>query len=241
MLLSDTLVFIVIVAAIGVSVASGKIDRAGGVAGGLITYVLFLGSGWLGVILIGAFFVLGTLASHWKQSRKTALGVAEERGGQRGWRNVVANAGVAALVAFMSWPHLVPTDTAQLLVSACFAAALSDTWSSELGNVYGSRFYNVLTGKADQRGRDGVVSIEGSVAGVLGSAVIAGVYGLYSASLTGAITVWVAGMVGNLMDSVLGATLERKGTIGNHAVNFLNTLTAVLLAYLLVKNDSISS
>ena len=235
MILNDLLVILFIIGAVAVSIASGKIDRVGGVVGGLITYLLFLGTGGLGILLIGTFFVLGTLASRWQQRQKTERGLAEARGGQRGARNVVANAGVAGAVAALSWWNPAYAATSQLLVAACFAAALSDTWSSELGNVYGTRFFNVLTGKPDQRGRDGVISLEGSVAGVLGSGVMTGLYGLFEGLSTGMIIVWVAGIAGNLMDSVLGATWERRGMIGNHTVNFLNTLTAAILAFLFVR------
>jgi uncharacterized membrane protein len=48
-------------------------------------------------------------------------------------------------------------------------------------------------------------------------------------------TFWLivlTGTIGNLADSILGATYERKGAIGNNAVNFLNTLIAALLIWL---------
>ena len=38
------------------------------------------------------------------------------------------------------------------------------------------------------------------------------------------------GTVGNLTDSVLGATLERQQRLSNNAVNFLNTLVGALVA-----------
>jgi uncharacterized membrane protein len=39
-----------------------------------------------------------------------------------------------------------------------------------------------------------------------------------------------AGVVGAMADSLLGATLERRGLLDNEAVNFLATLTAAWLA-----------
>lgn len=241
MTLNDVLAILAITGAVSISIISGKIDRVGGVVGGLITYFLFLGIGSLGIALIGSFFVLGTFASWWKQEQKAAWNVAEARGGQRGWRNVIANAGVAGIIATVSWWEPDYVDSARLLVSACFASALSDTWSSEFGNIYGNRFYNVLTGKRDQRGRDGVVSLEGSAAGVLGSGIIALLYGTFEGIGYRVGIVVIAGVAGNLMDSIVGATLERKGLVGNHTVNFLNTLTAALLAYFFVKSCSIST
>jgi uncharacterized membrane protein len=43
----------------------------------------------------------------------------------------------------------------------------------------------------------------------------------------------VAGIFGNLCDSILGASLERKQFIGNNTVNFLNTLFAAIFALLM--------
>jgi len=40
-------------------------------------------------------------------------------------------------------------------------------------------------------------------------------------------------MLGNLFDSVIGATFERNGLIGNNFVNFLNTLFAALIGFIL--------
>src|SRR5213593_3568426 len=78
---------------------------------------------------------------------------------------------------------------------------------------------------------DGAVSIIGTLAGILSAAVIAGIsiaVGLlpwqYLPNCLGAAT---AGM---FFDSVLGASLERQGRIGNDAVNLLSTLLAAILA-----------
>lgn len=235
MVSESTGVLLFIVVAVAASVLSRKIDTVGGLSGGLITYGLFLAAGGLGVMLIGGFFVLGTLASVWKLRQKDALGLAETRNVRRGWRNVVANAGAAGLVAAAVVGHWLDTATGQILIAAAFASALSDTWSSELGNVYGRNFYHVLTGKRDQRGRDGVVSTEGSLAGLAGSGVMATLYGLFYGFDRAVIIISLAGILGNLTDSVLGATLERRGILNNHGVNFLSTAVAVLLAYFLVK------
>lgn len=238
--MDDVWVILVIIGAIAVSVFSSKIDAPGGLAGGGITYLLYLSIGWFGIVLMGFFFALGTAASLWKLRSKQEMGLAEDHNGRRGWPHVIANSGVSGLLALAAWLAPAYQATGSLLIAACFAAALSDTWSSELGNVYGTNYYHLLTGQRGTRGRDGVVSAEGSLAGVAGSGVMAVLYGLFFGFNGATLIVLAAGVVGNLTDSVLGATLERRGILGNHAVNFLSTVTAALVAYFLLKNCSIS-
>ena len=74
------------------------------------------------------------------------------------------------------------------------------------------------------RGENGVVSVEGTLLGAAGSAVVAAAYCLALGWGPWAWWLPVAGTVGNAVDSVLGATLERRGVLGNNAVNLLNTL-----------------
>jgi uncharacterized membrane protein len=114
----------------------------------------------------------------------------------------------------------------QLAAAASLASASADTLSSELGSIYGKRFYNILTFKKDICGLDGVVSLEGTLWGIAGSAMIAVIH-IASYGYSGlAFWILLAGFIGNIADSVLGASLERKGWLKNDAVNLLNTLVA---------------
>ncbi|MCB2408965.1 DUF92 domain-containing protein [Hymenobacter lucidus] len=215
------------------SVRAGKLTWAGALTGGLLGVLIFLGAGFWGVGLLALFFLLGTLASAWKVAEKRRLGVAEENKGRRTAGQALSNAGVAALCGLLAWAFPEHSGLFQLMLAGSFAAATADTLSSELGNIYGRRYYNAWTFKPDTRGLNGVISLEGTLLGLAGSTLIAAVYCLGVGWHRGFFWLLVAGTVGNLADSLLGATVERRHYVSNNAVNTLNTAVGAQTAALL--------
>ncbi|UOQ68615.1 DUF92 domain-containing protein [Hymenobacter volaticus] len=235
-MLSWFVVLLVLGAGMTYSVRTGKLTLLGAATGGLLGVLLFLGAGFTGLALLAVFFLLGSAASAWKRLDKQRLGLAEANQGRRTAAQALANAGVASGAGLLSWLLPAHAQFFQLLLAGSLAAATADTLSSELGNVYGRRFYHILTLRPDVRGRDGVVSLEGTALGLVGSAIIASVYSIGLGWHWGFGWVLLAGAIGNLADSVLGATLERQGMLSNNAVNTLNTLVGagtVALCYAL--------
>jgi uncharacterized protein (TIGR00297 family) len=232
MLLNYLPVIFVLLAGMVLSVLFKKLTLPAALTGGIIGFLVFAGTGYMGIVMMATFFIAGTVATSWKSKLKAALGVAESHTGRRNAIQVLANAGVAAVIGLLSLLHPTYGLYFQLMIGVCFSAATADTLSSELGTVYGRRFYNIMTLRRDKRGLDGVISLEGTFFGLAGSMLIAAIYGVTMGGWTDGIWVIVlCGTFGNLADSVMGATLERKGRLSNDAVNFLNTLSAVLLAW----------
>lgn len=214
------------------SVKANKLTPAAAIAGWLIAVLLLMTTGFIGVLLMAAFFLLGTFATSHRLLQKQQLHLAETNKGRRTAGQVFANAGVAgvcSILVFFSPGH---THLLKLMIAGSFASATADTLSSELGNVYGRRYYNILSFKRDVRGRDGVISLEGTLLGVAGSAVIALIYAMGERNYSAILLLLAAGTVGNMADSILGATLERKGRLTNNQVNFLNTLIGALVMLL---------
>ncbi|QNF31586.1 DUF92 domain-containing protein [Adhaeribacter swui] len=210
------------------SVVTRKLTVAGAFTGGALGIAIFLGTGYVGLIMLGVFFVLGTLATSWKLKYKQSLGLAELNKGRRTAGQAFANGGVAAIMGLLAWVFPEHATVYRVMLAAGFAAATADTLSSELGNVYGRRFYHVLTGKKAMRGQNGVISLQGTLLGILGSGIISAIYGFSFGWGTPVLGIVVAGTIGNFFDSILGTTLENRGWLSNNAVNFLNTLVGAL-------------
>jgi uncharacterized protein (TIGR00297 family) len=169
-----------------------------------------------------ALFALTFVATRYGRKRKEARGLAEARSGRRA-SQVVANLGVAALCAAVGW------------YAGCIAAlaeAAADTVSSEIGQTLGGKAWLITTFRRVEAGQDGGVSFAGTLAGVLAAAVVVTAGSVHHA-LWG--VVFVAACAGLLFDSLLGATVEEWGWLGNDLVNFLSTLFAAGVAWVLLR------
>lgn len=232
----DTIIVaFIILAGIILSIVLKKLTVIAALTGGIIALLLLLATGYGGVVLMATFFIVGTAATSWQIEYKRKLQLAEENKGRRTTMQVLANAGVAGILSLFILLKLADTQLFYTMIAASFAAATSDTLSSEMGNIYGRSFYNIVTFKKDEKGLDGVVSFEGLMFGVLGSTIIALIAQPFlDSNWKETLIIAIAGVAGNLFDSILGAIAERKNIIGNNTVNFLNTLIAALIAALLM-------
>lgn len=209
-----------------------KLTLAGTIIAGFIAIRIYYGFIFPGIAMLAAFFILATIATSFGKNQKKIFEEQAEPE-RRDAYQVLANGGVAGILGVLNSfiPWLIYPCPLIVLMAASLASATADTLSSELGTIYGKRFYNILTLKPDERGKDGVISIEGTLVGIAGSAIIALIFACCFGWNSHAAIIVIAGTAGNLFDSLLGATLERKGYLKNNSVNFLNTLFAALVAW----------
>lgn len=185
-----------------------------------------------------AVFVLADVATRLGREQKMRLGTAERHG--RTAAQVAANLGMAALacdgvapswLAGSSWlSHAAPA----LLLAAGLAPlveAAADTVSSEVGQVLGGLPYMITTQRRVEAGTDGGVSLIGTLSGLTAAGIVAavGAWALGGGRAMFAISC-AGGVFGLFFDSLLGATLERRGWLNNDAVNYLSTISAAAFA-----------
>jgi len=159
--------------------------------------------------LLLAFFVLSTLLSH--------------RGTARNERQVIANGGIAALAALAgNW----------LWFAGAIAAANADTWATEIGSHSRTPPRLITSWARVSAGTDGGMTLLGTAGGVAGAAFIAGVS--YLLGQRGVLVIATGGVVGMLLDSLLGATVQGKVRwMDNDAVNLAATLAGAACAGLI--------
>lgn len=198
------------------------LDATSSVAGTIMAYMIIFARGFDWFLLLMLFFGCSMAVTKYKYARKKKFGLSQKR---RTIENVLGN-GIAPLI-FALWGN-------PYSFVASLAAATSDTFSSEIGVLSNEDPVSVLDFKTRmKRGENGAVSTLGNIAMIAG----AGIMSLAALLVFGDWAVfWVAlwlGAFGSVLDSVIGATLENSGTIGNAVTNFLACFTAGVIALLI--------
>ena len=190
------------------ALALKAVDKRGMAAGVCVGTAVYVGFGLRGFALLALFAVLGSI--RWEKGK---------RRGARSARHVLANGAVGALLglAASALPSAPPVLTAAFAGSV--AAAAADTVSGEVGQAWGGRPVLITSFRPVSKGENGGVTLIGTLAG----AVAAGAMALAALAMGIETPFWAVlagGVLGNGADSLLGAALERRGLIGNSAVNF---------------------
>ena len=222
---------------------------AAAATGGLICFLTGLGTARLerpvalsGLLPLAALFMLTFAATRAGKAKKLKARLAESASG-RSASQVLANLGVAGLVAggFLAivvdrfGPKPVPIGPSlwpgPILLLAALCEATADTLASEMGQAFGGVPILLTTLRRVPAGTDGAVTVLGTVSGIVGAGVVA-VAGWFALGLgwRACLIALLSGVAGLFFDTLLGATVERAGWLGNDLVNFTSTLFAVVVA-----------
>ena len=208
--------------AIGLAAWRLKALSLGGAAAAALIGALVFGLGgaaW--AVLLLAFFLSSSGLSKAFKTRKGGIEAEFAKGNRRDAGQVLANGGIAVLLV-LGWLVF----PGQAWVWAAFAGAMAavnaDTWATELGVLSPTSPRLLTTGRVVPGGTSGAVSLVGTLAALSGSvfiAILAAVIpGWFSSAAlvdtspihAGGIFVSVSlgGLVGALVDSLLGASLQ---------------------------------
>jgi uncharacterized protein (TIGR00297 family) len=195
----------------------GSLDMSGALGAVAIGTLVFGLGGWLWGILLVLFFVTSSLLSHFKERDKLALNEKFAKTGGRDLAQTLANGGFGALLALgFAWS---PQPTLFLAYLGAMATVNADTWATEVGVLSKSPPRLITSLRVVPRGTSGGVTTLGTLATVVAAALI-GVTGFLGVPLLPGVfppgfdyrlLIWasvVGGVVGSLLDSLLGATVQ---------------------------------
>jgi uncharacterized protein (TIGR00297 family) len=198
---------------------------------------------WLLLLLV--FLITSFGITRYRFDWKKSEGFQEGSKGERTWRNVLANGAIPTAIAFASFlaeaagpsGDFFGKDIASYMFVSAIAVAASDTAASEIG-IVDPKVFMITTGKPVKRGTDGGVSLTGTFAAFIAAAYTSVVSyvvfaGIDTELLQGPATLFIpmlCGFLGCQIDSVIGATWERRKKIGKLGNNFLSIALGTLIA-----------
>jgi uncharacterized protein (TIGR00297 family) len=188
----------------------GSLSASGAVAAAVIGGVIFGFGGLSWAILLLLFFISSSLLSRAYSRRKKAMKEKFAKGSRRDHGQVLANGGLAAVLALVQW---FAPDQLWLWIAFAggMAAVNADTWATELGVLSPVAPRLITNGKVVPRGTSGGVTLIGYLATLAGAGIIGLAAALFTPTMPGvevAIVVLLGGLAGATVDSLLGATVQ---------------------------------
>ncbi|XP_034019157.1 transmembrane protein 19 [Thalassophryne amazonica] len=215
-----------------------SLDGSGALAALLVGFVLTMANySFFSSLLV--FFYTCSKLTRWGGAQKKKIDAEYKEGGQRNWVQVFCNGGVPTELALLYMievgPCEIPVDfTKQFSASwmclsllGALACSTGDTWASEVGPVLSqSQPRLITTWKEVPAGTNGGVTPIGLAASFLGGLTVGVTYFVTQLLLVSdlhlAAPQWpviaygaVAGLLGSMLDSFLGAHLQYSGFDSN--------------------------
>lgn len=199
----------------GAAYTARALSPSGGLAAFVLGSIVFGLGGFSWAVVLVVFFVTSSGLSFLFKKRKAGVEADFSKSGRRDAGQVIANGGVAGAAVLV---HALAPQSALPWVAFCaaLAAANADTWATELGVLSRRQPRMMTTWKVVAAGTSGGISTAGTAAAALGATLIAMVglilwpsgLGSGDSRLLLAGFVLLGGLVGSLVDSLLGATLQ---------------------------------
>jgi uncharacterized protein (TIGR00297 family) len=194
------------------------LSASGAVCTFLLASNIFSMGGLTWTIPVLTFFFLSSILSKIGKARKKKFDLIFEKGSQRDVGQVLANGGTAWLL--MIWASFVQDDLYKLWIYTGYlgtlAAVQADTWATEIGTmIRDPKPVSILNFKPVVAGTSGGITFSGTAGGGVGAAVICASAWLCAPEwlaqfgLVKSFTIIIlAGVIGSLVDSYFGATLQ---------------------------------
>ena len=221
-----------------------SLNLSGAIGATIVGTIVFGLGGLQWAILLMTFFITSSALSRLFKKRKQGLDEKFSKGHERDIGQVFGNGGLAT--AFVLVHALYPeSNVGWVGFAASLAAVNADTWATELGvlNPTAPRIITDLR-KRVEKGTSGGISLFGTLASLLGAAIIALPTAWFSGDWSLILSISLAGLAGSLFDSFLGATVQAmyycpadKKETEKHPLHTCGTETVHIRGWKWLNND----
>jgi uncharacterized protein (TIGR00297 family) len=184
----------------------------GAVAAVILAIPIFGFGGWMWAVPMLTFFLLSSLLSKVGRVHKKQYDLVFEKGGQRDAYQVFANGGVAGVIAVVY--AVIGRGELFPLYCTALAVAAADTWATELGTLAKGAPRLVTTFQKVSAGTSGGLTVLGMTGAFLGALSVALSGWVFYGDLYTIWAVTFCGVLGSLLDSLLGATIQAQYCCG---------------------------
>lgn len=218
----------------------------GSIATFLLAVLIYGTGGWMWTVPILTFFIASSLLSKYGKSRKKKLESIFDKTDKRDAGQVAANGGVAGAIILLY--YLFP-DQGSLFYYyiASIAAVTADTWGTEIGTLMKGKPRSIITLKPVDVGTSGGISILGIVGGTAGAVLVVSTTLFFPEVHTESallMAMVISGVVGSLVDSLLGATVQAQYRSANGKLTERTKVdgipTTLIRGYRWVTNDVVN-
>jgi len=195
------------------------LSASGTLAAIIVGELVFVFGGVQWFLILSVFFLTSVFFTRFKQESKGDVIKEFAKGGVRDFWQVLANGGVAALIAIAFFYY--PSALVLFGFLGVVATITADTWATELGILGRTRPRLITTWQRVRVGTSGAISFSGTLYALAGSAAIAVCFfatqpylgrlflPLSAGTVVGSfLIICFSGVLGSLSDSLLGATLQ---------------------------------
>ncbi len=176
----------------------------------------FLGSLLFGLgglkwsVPIIVFFFLSSIISKIRRKYNPGVDSFFEKTGTRDIYQVLANGGIAGLLIIVY--QFYSSELLYAVYVSSLAVFCSDTWATEIGTMRKAKTVSVINFKTVDQGVSGGISLAGMFGSLLGAFIIplSSLSWISKNIFTFMLVVTVAGIIGSLVDSILGALVQAQ-------------------------------
>jgi len=210
----------------------------------LATLIFGLGGLKWGIPLF-SFFLFSSILSSSRKSQDPIVDEHFEKSSTRDHWQVIANGGLGGILILLF--VISPKEIFYILYVSTLAAVCADTWATEIGTFVKAKTYNIINWMPVEQGISGGISLIGTLGAFAGSIflTLSALPWLYNYPVSLILWIIFAGIIGSLVDSLLGATIQIQYRCGicniqTEKKTHCNNKTLKLKGSRFVNNDAVN-